>query len=546
MKKRIDCILIGFHDERMQDMIERVKPLHGSSSSYLHYLARSISHNGSRLKYSEAVNKSIEISTGYKCDLNIYRMPNMALHYIRQFLHKFDYTVKLVNNFNDGKEDIKALLCEYEPSCIGISTTCQVDPIPIREVVDFVKQYNNKCKIVIGGPYINSINFEYNTVQQDYILERMGGDFYIHERQGQKAFYEICQQLRMNEQYQDFSKVNNIIYRQGKNFLRTRKVPENIDLNEDPIKDFTFYENFPMPSVYVQTALSCQLKCAFCRYPILSGTPTYMSIESLEKNFDYLYSLGVNTLIFVDDSFNIPIDRFKAILKLMIQKKYNFSWYSFFRISHADDECYDLMEQSGCRGVILGVESGSNTILKNMDKQVTAEQLAIGIKKLNEHGIMSHASCMVGFPGETVDTFKKTVELLNQSKPTFYDIQIWYYENEVPIAKEKDYYKLVGYGYNWKHKDMDCHMAGKLVLEAIRSINGSHFMPSLSFNMWSLGYYLTQGATVKEFLSFSKYFSQLVGYEHEYEQNEEILDKLMHVFENNEALKDNLLSRQKS
>lgn len=544
MSKKVDCVLIGFNDEAMETTLKRIEPYRNQGAAYEHMLSRSAIVDGKRMKYSELVKESISRSTGLSSDLSIYRMPNMAVHYLMHYLKKRGVSVEPINNYNFGKERLSEILSQTTPYFVGISSTCIVEAAPIREVVDFIRSINPKVTIVVGGPFINSINYEYPDKQQNYLLQRMGADIFVHERQGEKTVYQLYQALSTGK---DLSTVNNIIYmdKQTGVWHRTEKVPENISLDEDPVKELTFYQGHPLPPVYVRTAISCSLRCAFCRYPILGGELMYMSLESIEKNLDYIYSLGVRYITFIDDSLNIPLDRFKALLRLMIRKQYGFSWFSFFRISHSDEETYELMERSGCKGVILGVESGNNTILKNMDKQVTREKLLWGIQQLRKHHIISFVSCIIGFPGETDQTAQSTIQFIEEAEPDFYDLQCWFYENAVPISREKDYYQLSGYGYSWQHKDMSSQRAGEIVTEAIRNIKKSYFMPSLSFNLWSLGYYLSQGATVEEFQKFSYYFAKLIGCEKqdvdtEYQNN---MDHLLHIFVNNTALYENLKQR---
>lgn len=539
----MDCILIGFNDEKMETTIKRTAPYERNGAAYSHMISRSAIVDGKRLKYSELVNESISRSLGMKSDLSIYRMPNMAVHYVMQYLINRGMEVEPINNYNFGKERLRELLLEERPLVVGVSSTCIVEAAPLREVVDYIKAITPEVLVVVGGPFINSINFEYATQQQDYLLKRIGADIFIHERQGEKTMYNLLCELKKEKPH--LEKVPNILYKKNDRICRTEKIPENISLDEDPVKKLTFYDNHILPPVYVRTAISCSLNCAFCRYPILGGTPMYMGVKNLEMNLDYIHSLGVRFLVFIDDSLNIPLNRFKSILRLMIRKKYNFSWFSFFRISHSDEETYDLMEQSGCKGVILGIESGNNTILKNMDKRVTKEKFIWGINQLKSHNIVSYASCIIGFPGETLDTAKETINFIELTKPTFYDLQCWFYEKSVPISQETEYYQLTGYGYHWKHKDMDSNKAGEIVVDAIHSIVDSQFMPSLSFNLWSLAYYLSQGATVEEFLKFSSIFKDLIGKKKEdvdllYKRK---VSELMNVFSQNSKLKENLLMR---
>lgn len=541
----VNCMLIGFNDESMETTIKRVKPYKGIGASYYHMISRSAIVDGNMMKFSQLVTESISRSTGMKSDLSIYRMPNMAVHYLMHYLKNYDIKIEPINNYNFGKQRIKEVLLSSQPLLVGISSTCIVEAAPIKEVVDYVRSFNKDVKIVVGGPFINSINYEYEEQQQKYLLSLMGADIYIHERQGEKTLLALYKEL--SNPCPDLSKVPNILYKSDNDFIRTEKIAENISLDEEPVKKLTFYPNHILPPVYVRTAISCSLQCAFCRYPILGGEMMYQSIKSIEKNLNYIDSLGVKYLVFIDDSFNIPIKRFKEILRMMIRNKYQFRWFSFFRISHSDDEVYELMEASGCLGVLLGMESGSDTILKNMDKRVTTDKFAWGIQKLTEHNIISYASCMIGFPGETEKTAKETIQFIQRTKPTFYDLQCWFYENAVPISKEKQYHNLEGYGYSWSHNTMNSETAAKIVAQGISEIENSCFMPSLSFNLWSLGYYLSQGATLEEFKEFTRIFKRVVSYEKEIvddKYNEEI-DRLMHVFANNKDLYNNLKMRHK-
>lgn len=541
----VEGIIIGFNDEKMETTIRRIEPYKTKGASYGHMISRSAMVDGKRLKYSELVTESITRSLGMKSDLSIYRMPNMAVHYIYNYFLNRNVKIEPVNNFNFGKDRLKYFLENSNPKFVGVSSTCIVESAPLREEIDYIRSLNPNVKIIVGGPFINSINYEYHDEQQKYLLQRIGADIFIHERQGEETLYRIYMELCKDKP--DLSSIPNILYRDGNKVKRTQKAAENLSLDMNPVKKLTFYKNHILPPVYVRTAISCSLHCAFCRYPILGGELMYMQLESIEKNLDYIHSIGVKYITFIDDSLNIPLERFKSILRLMIRKQYHFHWCSFFRISHSDEETYELMEQSGCLGVILGVESGNNTILKNMDKRVTREKLFWGIKQLEKHHIISYASCVIGFPGETLETAKDTIRFIEEASPTFYDLQCWFFENAVPIKDESKYYNLEGYGYSWSHKDMDSKTAGQIVTEAIRNIKGTYFMPSLSFNLWSLAYYISQGATLEEFRQFSSIFRKVISMEadqvgEEYKKN---IDELMSVFRGNEKLAANLRMRNK-
>jgi p-methyltransferase len=104
---------------------------------------------------------------------------------------------------------------------------------------------------------------------------------------------------------------------------------------------------------------------------------------------------------------------------------------------------------------------------------------------------------------------------------------------------------LKGYGYGWEHKTMNWQRSAQLVFEAFRSLKDSYILPTLSFNLWSLGYYLTQGVTLEEFKRLSKIYQKMLGLElHEvdeaYKENER---EILSVFKGNKTLEENLMSR---
>ena len=144
-----------------------------------------------------------------------------------------------------------------------------------------------------------------------------------------------------------------------------------------------------------RTARSCAFKCAFCRYPLIAGELVLTDLSVLEKEFNYLHSIGITHLLFIDDTFNIPLKRFKELCRLLIKNKYDFNWFSYFRCANADEEAFDLAAESGCTGVFLGIESGSLPVLKAMNKGATPEKYMQGINALNSRGITTYTSFII-------------------------------------------------------------------------------------------------------------------------------------------------------
>ena len=81
-------------------------------------------------------------------------------------------------------------------------------------------------------------------------------------------------------------------------------------------------------TVHTRTARSCAFNCAFCEYPVNQGPLTLAPLDAIRRELDELTELGiVRSLVFTDDTFNVPRKRFQEIVRLLT--RYDFEWYSF-------------------------------------------------------------------------------------------------------------------------------------------------------------------------------------------------------------------------
>jgi p-methyltransferase len=304
---------------------------------------------------------------------------------------------------------------------------------PVTEMVDFIRKHNQTVKIVVGGPLIANHTRNCQGADLKSALDDIGADIYVTDSQGELTLSNIVRCLRDEG---DLDLVPNIIIARDGALHHTGKSPENNSLDENSIDWQAFPDETLGPTLQTRTARSCAFKCSFCNYPARAGALALASLETLEKEFDSMRALGdVENVVFIDDTFNVPLPRFKDICRLIIKREYSFKWFSYFRCSNSDEETIDLMAQSGCKGVFLGIESGSPSILKNMNKAATVEKYAVGIKMLHERDILSFGSFITGFPGETESTIKETIDFIKDTKPSYWRTQMWYCEPGTPIGE---------------------------------------------------------------------------------------------------------------
>jgi p-methyltransferase len=503
----LDCILIGPHEVDFDKVEQNTRTMGEDSGAYRVLKTNSVRFRGRRMPYFGMLNQIMEEATGRPSNLHVCELPSLALCHLKTWLHRAGFTTAEINFFPRGKEYLTDLLAA-DPLAVAITTTFYVDNDAVAEVVRFVRENSRgDVKIIVGGPHIMNVCKNYDEPSQDFIFATIGADFYICDSQGEDSLARLLGELREQDKAH-VNQVPNLIYTNGDGkFHRTLRVIEDNPIEHSIVDWSLFPPDFYTPTVQLRTARSCSFACSFCQYPTLGGPLSLNSIETVEAQLKQLAEAGVQNVVFIDDTFNVPFPRFKKLCKMIINNGFDFNWFSFFRCANSDDEAFDLMAESGCKGVFLGIESGDNTVLKNMNKSASAEKYRRGIGKLNERGILSMASLIVGFPGETKETITNTMNFIEETAPTFYRAELYYHYTGVPIHQRAGEFGIKGTGYHWKHNTMHWEEAASWAETMYRTIGSSLVMPSYMFDFWSIPYLLGSGMSVdrlKEFMRLAQ------------------------------------------
>jgi radical SAM PhpK family P-methyltransferase len=504
-----DCIVIGYNDLDFDEFARAQKEMNEFSGAYCEAKYNSVLLDGRRITYMDLMNHAVTKATGTDPRLNVFEAPSLGACYLVSFLRKRGLNAELVNFFNKERDALADMLARG-PNAVAITTTYYVDPAPVIDIVKFIRRHNEQTKIIVGGPFIYHLCLGQDDETQDYLLQSIGADIYIFDSQGERSLSQVCAVLRDPDRG-DLSSVPNLIYTfDNEEFQRTPRKIEDNELDENAV-DWSYFDAdlFNRP-IYLRTAISCPFACSFCAYPTVAGEHKLLSVEVVERQLRYIHSMGTKQVVFVDDTFNVPLPRFKQLLRMMIQNEFNFQWMSFFRCSNADDEAFDLMRQSGCVGVFLGIESGDQDILNNMNKFANTKKYKEGIRKLNERGIATFASIIAGFPGETQQSIMNTVQFLQEAAPTFFNIQLYYHDLETPIHKQAAKYNIRGAGYSWSHATMDWKEASSWVEYIYNNVHSSIPLTLYGFSIWSLPYLISKGITVEQVKQFGTIARELL------------------------------------
>lgn len=499
----LDCIVIGYNDVSFNSLAEKHRPFEKYSGTYGELKTNSVLLGGERKNYMELLNHVIARTHGADPNLNAFEVPNLGAVYLTSFLRARGFNAGLVNFYNFEKDRLADLLAQ-SPRAVAITTTYYIEEEPIKELVEFVRERGPETRIILGGPYVHSICTGTDPATQDIIFQSLGADIYIVDSQGEGTLAQVVKTLRDGRE-SGLAFVPNLIYRgRGQSFVRTLRVEERNNLDENAVNWRSFDPSFFTPTAYMRTARSCPFKCAFCNYPAMSGEHTLSGLDTVRDELRYLADSGLKYMIFVDDTFNVPLPRFKQLCRMMIEERFDLRWISFFRCSNADDECFDLMRESGCLGVYLGIESGDQRILNNMNKFANVQKYREGIRKLNERGILTFGSFIVGFPGETRESVMNTVELIEEAEPTFFNAQLYFHDVMAPINRRREEFGIEGSHYNWRHNTMSWQEGAEWVEYMLRRLDKSLPLTLYGFSLWCIPYLLQNGFTVEQIKDFAR------------------------------------------
>ena len=192
----------------------------------------------------------------------------------------------------------------------------------------------------------------------------------------------------------------------------------------------------------------------------------------------------------------------------MIRKKYTFKWHSYFRCQFADEEMIELMKESGCEGVFLGIESGSQRILNNMHKLVKIEDYYRGHRLLNDYNILTFDSFIVGFPGETQETVNETLQFIEELHPTFYRAQLWYCEPITPIWQSREKYGILGSQFEWEHNTMKAYEGSDWIEYLLLNVKNSIWLPQYNFDFVNIFHLLRRDMSLEEIKKMIYLFSK--------------------------------------
>ena len=373
------------------------------------------------------------------------RLPPLGLGYLAAFLERHGYEVRIWDGFYEkgGITEIIQIGNEYDVFGIHVLTSFARGAYKFAEKLK--KRYPEKT-IVMGGCHVSALPLE--AMERDYID-------YVIVGEGERSFLELCDALEKRDQtalVHDLVSIRGVYYKNRIGVKPTKRIffngmrPLIEDLDEIPpparhLFNWSLYKSSEARKSSTRKDLSilnsrgCPFQCSFCSKDVTGHHVRYFSIPRVIEEIKHMINrYGIEEISIWDETFTLQRNRVVEFCKALEKEQLKITWSCSTRVDKVDLELLKYMKDHGCNLIAYGIESGSDTILKNTMKGVTKEIIRRAIAMTKRAKISIRGYFMIGLWGDTMETIRETIKFARELDP-----DIATFSMMVPLPNTLDY-----------------------------------------------------------------------------------------------------------
>ena len=351
-----------------------------------------------------------------------------------------------VNVYRDVFEHILKPAIEAEqPEIIGISIVLQQQLFSSMTFCALIKEHFPNIHVTIGG---NTVTRLRDVLPQSTNLFALFDSAVVYE--GETAFLRLIEAVGSKG---DLSQVPNLIFRDSNGIhVNTATYAENMAELPPPDFDGLPLEKYFVPDrvlPYLATRGCYWGRCEFCDHGegYTAGYRT-KKIQEIMGEISYLKDkYQTRHFHFTDESY--PPALFRKLTNALVEQNMDIAWTTHIRFEKSllDDEVWKTAQESGCKYLHMGYESGSERVLKLMDKATTRDVIQRSLELSSRHGVWNHIMGFFGFPGERYEDAKVSTQLLEDNKEHVHSIGFGTFDlsKHTPVAKNPEKFGVTFY-----------------------------------------------------------------------------------------------------
>jgi radical SAM superfamily enzyme YgiQ (UPF0313 family) len=330
--------------------------------------------------------------------------PALGLAYVAAVLIQNGHETKIFDPNVDriSEKTLLQRIKDYDPDIIGLPCVTEFRFQTFKNV-DMIKNQFPDTPVVLGGNHVTHVDVE--------TLDLIKNVNFIVRGEGEMTMLELVEELK--KQNPKFDHITGLTYRdKDGRAVRNENRPliTNLDDIPFPARDAMPFEKYRglLESKYhkevtpIMGSRGCPNQCVFCS-GIFGRTCRMRSAKSIVEEMKLLHDkYNFKAFNIWDDIFTINKKRITEICDLIIKEKMDVDFFCSSHVLSLNQEILNLMYKAGCRVIDLGVESGSDRILKVIKKGITIDQAKNAIQMCLENDIDAWPGIMFNHPTETL------------------------------------------------------------------------------------------------------------------------------------------------
>ncbi len=356
------------------------------------------------------------------------KLPPLGLLYVAGALEKAGFKVEMLDNYllNKPIKEVKQFVARLNPEIVGI--TCgSATYRRCLEAAQLVKETLPLCQVVVGGWHASYM--------PDTLLEQPTVD-YVVMGEGERAMAELAQHITTSISEKAHVGIAGVGYKhEGALVKNPPKFIENMDEIPFPARhllpmhlyDRTIEFLKAKPADVMNISRGCPFSCAFCETRKLWGAAcrTFSPARVMDEVKYMVNEFGTRGIYFINDNFTIKRNETLQLCNLLQKSGLNLEWVCDTRTDLVNKELLEKMFEAGCRAIWFGVESGSQRILKQINRTITLEQTENAFRLCKQVGIRVACSFMLGFPDETLEDLEATRRFADKLDPDWCQFNVF-------------------------------------------------------------------------------------------------------------------------
>lgn len=348
-------------------------------------------------------------------DVPLAMAPPMGLGYIATALRRKGHDVNILDCSREKMDfdDFERYIVSSNYDVIGFTVFSDA-LVNVKKSIELIKKVKPVTLTIIGGPHPSAA--------PEHSLQYLNECDYGFRGEAELTLPIFLKCIKKHDE-KEIKKIPGLIWRKdGEVESNEPSIHLEID-NFDPVAwDLIEPQKYNQPGslapkgwTTIITSRGCPFSCTFCSVHVITGQRMrYRSIDKVIQEIKYIdLNYKIKKFTIMDENFTLNKARVEEFCHKIIDNgvKYQFQLTNGVRLDTLTKDLLILMKQAGfSKRMAVGIESGSDRILKMIKKSLSKEKVKEKITLMNEAGFKPIGYFILGFPTETKNEMRETID----------------------------------------------------------------------------------------------------------------------------------------